>query len=165
MRWATAIACLSLGASVLADPPRDERHGHPVPEPKPETEAIPKEHAGEKDIAIKLEKVKQHRSLLGVEASLRIINPTDKDMIYTGLWASSPHIRRQQWKDGRWVEAELTEDENTKPGWSHAITLPAGQSVVFTMNIGAEQMPARIGLDCTQEGKAKFTVWSDRIER
>ena len=34
------------------------------------------------------------------------------------------------------------------------------------MGVSAEQMPMRVGLDYTFEhGKAKFTVWSDKIER
>ena len=155
---AITCACLCLGSAIFADPPRV----HPVPDPKPESEAIPEKYADQKKVSIVLEKIQQQQAFLGMQITLRIINPTKQDMVYNGAYASSPEIRRQQWVDGRWKEAP----RNAKPGFNpQPITLPAGQSVVFVMGVSAEQMPSRVGIDYTSEGKAQLTVWSDRLER
>ena len=152
-----------LGSSVLADRPDfDERRVHPVPDPKPETEAIPEQYADQKKVAIVLEKIQQQEAFLGMQITLRIINPTNREVTYRGVYASAPEIRRQQWVDGKWKDIPKEE----KPGFNpRPITLPPGQSVVFVMGVSAEQMPARIGIDFTIADKEQTTVWSDKIER
>ena len=169
MRPASVILWLLFGVAgmALADPPLDrERRAHPVPDPKPETEAIPKEYAGEKQVAIKLEKIDQQQAILGMQLTLRIINPTDQEVSYMGFYASSPKIKRQRWVDGKWQDAKEPDGALIKPGISmRAITLPPGQSVVFVMGVTAEHLPSRVGLDYTVANKAPFTVWSDKIER
>ena len=176
MKLIPAIISLSLSSFALGEvledaeikPPKEDEIicrfpiRHPVPDPKPETEAIPKAHAGLEKIAIVLEKIEQQQAFLGMQITLRIINPTDKAMIYQGAYASAPEIKRQRLTKGKWVD----QAGGIKPGFNtQAITLPPGQSVVFVMGVTAEQMPARIGIDYSHGGKAQFTAWSDKIER
>ena len=160
MRWAAAILCLALGPVTHADPPRV----HPVPDPKPETEAIPKAYADQKKVAIVLEKIQQQKAILGMHATLRIINPSEQALSYRAMYASIPWVKRQQWVDGAWKDMPLAAGP-TKPENLPDMILPPGQSVVFVMGLSADQMPARVGIDYTVQGKEKITVWSDKIER
>ena len=67
--------------------------------------------------------------------------------------------------DGAWKDMPV-ESGPTKPELGlQDINLPPGQSLVFVMGLSADQMPARVGIDCTGKDKQPFTVWSEKIER
>ena len=135
----------------------------PRREAEPETEAIPKEHAGHKQIAIVLDDLERVGERLAMRATLRIINPTDKPMKFTGYSEKNPIAKIQHLKDGEWVEEEriLRCGTGLRP-----CTIAPGQSAVFKATVNAETMPTRIGVDYRvgQVGQL-HTVWSEKIER
>ena len=104
--------------------------------------------------------------ILGMLVVMRIINPTDQAVTYRGYFAGSPQVKRQQWVDGKWQDAKVDEGEHIKPGLNvRDITIPAGHSALFAVGLSADMLPSRVGLDYIGQGKAQFTVWSDKVER
>ena len=131
---------------------------------KPQTEAIPKEHAGEKAVAIKLEGLKQVGERLAMQVTLRIINPTDKPVIFTGYSEASPITKTQHLKDGKWVD----EKQLLRCGTGlRSCTIAPGQSAVFNAAVYGETMPTRFGIAYRTSEKQPKTqdVWSEKIER
>jgi len=132
-------------------------------EPEPATEPIPAAYAEEKTVCIKIEKQLRGEDRNSYVIELRLINPTDKPVTFTGFSEKSPITQQQQWKDGQWVDQQkfLRCGTGLRP-----CTIEPGQSALFSQVLPTEQMPARIGVACadgTKDAKRE-TVWSDKIE-
>ena len=128
------------------------------------TEAIPKDYANEKAIAIKLESLVRNNGFYQVK--LRIINPTDKPMTFRGFSETSPITKIQHWQDGKWVE----ERRFLKCGTGlRQCTIAPGQSATFGASVEGDKLPTRIGIAYTNvprlEGSPQPVVWSEKIER
>ncbi len=172
MKAATLITCLSLcGLSfAFADKPK------PLPEaninpriwvevceehPEPKTEAIPKAYAEDKAVAIKIESLVRANGFY--QMKLRIINPTEKPVVFTGYSESSPVIKVQHWKDDKWVDERRVLRCGTG---LRACTIAPGQSAVFGASLEGDKLPSRIGLvHAHGEKERDLSVWSEKIER
>lgn len=132
-------------------------------EAKPQTEAIPKQYADHKEVAIVLEDLKQIGERLAMQVTLRIINPTDKPFTFTGFSEQSPILKVQHMKAGKWVD----EPRVLRCGTGlRQCTIAPGQSAVFYEAVYSETMPTRFGISHTVEGANEpQVVWSEKIER
>ena len=164
------IACILLLASLTAAQADDPA---PMPEcalevcaekPGPKTEAIPKQHADEKKVAIKLEHLKREANGRYI-ATFRLINPGKQKLSYYMYPMGQPKADTQVQKQGKWVY----------PEW-HALvsaafrqfTVESGQSVVFVEELNGADLPARIGIGCwNPDAKVhrQETIWSEPVER
>lgn len=131
-------------------------------EKQPETEAIPQKYAGEKEVAIKLEKLEPVGERVVMRAVFRIINPTDKPISFTGYSVTSPITMEQHFKDGKWEPQKKVLRCGTG---LRQCTIPPGQAAVFFAQVYPQNMPLRVGLKYAQGDKeVKQHVWSEKIE-
>lgn len=103
-----------------------------------------------------LEDLRRDEHGLQVVAVLRLINPTETPVRFTGFTEKSPVTKTQKWIDGAWVD---------KPGFLRCgtglrpCTVPPGQFALFETSVPAEDLPVRIGIHCRLgENQAKGEV-------
>lgn len=132
--------------------------------PKPQTEAIPEIYAKEPAARLVLEDLKRDESGLSLHAVLRIINPTDQPLVFTGFSEKSPVTQQQQWEDGKWIAVKqfLRCGTGLRP-----CTIAPGQSAVFSISAPPERLPMRVGISTTDGSKKaeQQMLWSDKIEQ
>ena len=166
MKALCLLSCLSVLVTPLAsgdEPLQVDVLDLEQAQPKPKTEAIPKEHAGHKEIAIILEDLKRADTGLYFQLTFRVINPTSEAMHFTGYSEQSPLTKTQRWVDGEWVGKR----EVLRCGTGlRQCTVAPGQSAVFQTGVQGDLLPVRIGIGYSHGKNKKLKlVWSEKIER
>jgi hypothetical protein len=132
-------------------------------EPKALTEPIPNPYANETAVCLKLESRKADGK--GQTFYMRLVNPTDKPLLFSGYSEQSPLYRIQVLVQGKlWMEHQ------TSRGWCgtglRECVIPPGQSSLIPVRINDLVYPIKIGVGYKQKAgnSERFVIWSERIE-
>lgn len=129
--------------------------------PKTLTEPIPKAYAHETAVSLKCESRSTKGKFQTVD--VRLINPTDAAVVFTGYSEQSPWYKIQKWVDGEWSDHRV--------GWFcgtglRLCTIYPGQSAVIPVHVKEDLFPIRVGVEYSKGTKKdKQVAWSARIDR
>jgi len=130
-------------------------------EEKKFTEPIPSEHAKETSLCLKADSISEKDGYHTVK--VRLINPTDTAISFTGYSEASPWYKIQRWVDGKWIDHPVGWFCGT--GLRHCI-IPSGQSSIIPVHVKMDLLPVRVGVEYSngkKPQKERQIVWSKRI--
>ena len=123
---------------------------------------IPKQHANETEVCLKLGGMSEKDGYHTV--NIHMINPTNKPISFTGYSESSPWYKIQRRVNGKWVDHPV--------GWFwgtglRPCVISSGQSSVIPVYLKKGLLPIRVGVEYASGMNPKkqlHIVWSRKIE-